>query len=206
MPLSFKLFGWPARPPDAVEKLIVGLGNPGPGYAHNRHNAGFQVVNLLAQTHGLTFDRQRAKGLLALGQIVGREVALLKPQTYMNLSGEAVAGAARFYRVSPGDILVIYDDLDLPLGHLRLRPGGGSGGHKGMHSVIADLGTEEFPRLRIGVGRPNHGDPVDYLLSDFAPGELPAMEETYNAAAATVELYLQKGLAAAMDWCNQQWN
>jgi PTH1 family peptidyl-tRNA hydrolase len=203
MPLSFKLFGRPVRSPGTVEKLIVGLGNPGPEYAHNRHNAGFQVVDLLAQAHGLAFDRQQAKGLLSGGRIMGHEVILLKPQTYMNLSGEAVAGAARFYRVSPADILVIYDDLDLPLGGLRLRPGGGSGGHKGMCSVIASLGTEDFPRLRVGVGRPAHGDPVDYLLSDFAPGELPVMKETYNAAAATVELYLQKGLAAAMNWCNQ---
>jgi PTH1 family peptidyl-tRNA hydrolase len=203
MPLSFKLFGRPAHPPDAVGKLIVGLGNPGPGYAHNRHNAGFQVVSLLAQAHGLNFDSQRAKGLLASGQVAGRRVILLKPQTYMNLSGEAVAGVARFYQVSPGDILVIYDDLDLPLGHLRLRPDGGSGGHKGMLSVIAELDSEKFPRLRIGIGRPSYGDPVDYLLSDFAAGELPVMEEAYTAAVATVELYLQKGLAAAMNWCNQ---
>jgi PTH1 family peptidyl-tRNA hydrolase len=205
MPLSFKLFGRPASLPGTVEKLVVGLGNPGSDYVRNRHNAGFQVVDLLARTQGLTFDLQRAKGLLASGQIMGRQVVLLKPQTYMNLSGQAVAGVARFYQVSPGDILVIYDDLDMPLGRLRLRPDGGSGGHKGMLSIIASLETEQFPRLRIGVGRPAHDDPVDYLLSDFAADELPVMEEAYTAAVATVELYLQKGLAAAMNWCNQLW-
>lgn len=207
MPLSFKLFGRSEdRSPGAVEKLIVGLGNPGPKYAHNRHNVGFHVLDLLARTYDLSFDRQQAKGLLSVGRIAGHKVILLKPQTYMNLSGGAVAGVAHFYRVTPGDVLVVYDDIDLPLGRLRMRPAGGSGGHNGMNSIIASLGMEEFPRLRVGVGRPSCGDPVDYLLHDFAADELAVMEESYTAAAATVELYLKEGLEAAMNWCNRKWD
>jgi PTH1 family peptidyl-tRNA hydrolase len=203
MPLSFKLFRPHPRASASVEKLIVGLGNPGRSYARNRHNTGFQVVDRLAMAHSLAFDQQKSRGLLALGRIADHYVAILKPQTYMNLSGQAVTEVARFYKVPIQDILVIYDDLDLPLGQLRLRPSGGTGGHNGVASIIAALGSQDFPHLRVGIGRPSHGDPVDYVLSDFTADELPFIEAAFGDAVAAIELYLREGLEAAMNRYNQ---
>jgi len=134
--------------------------------------------------------------------MAGLTVILAKPQTFMNLSGEAVERLARSYNVPPENILVIYDDLDLPLGKIRLRPRGGSGGHKGVNSVIEHLGTNAFPRLRVGIGRPAHGDPVDYVLDDFAPHERMAMEEAYERAVSAVELWLTQDIVAAMNRYN----
>jgi PTH1 family peptidyl-tRNA hydrolase len=140
--------------------------------------------------------------MLAKGEIAGLKVVLAKPQTFMNLSGEAVARLSRFYRLPPESILVIYDDLDLPVGKIRLRPEGGSGGHKGMKSIIEHLGTESFPRLRVGIGRPTHGDPAEYVLSNFAPDERMAIEEACQRAVAAVELWVAKGIEAAMNRYN----
>lgn len=185
-----------------IARLVIGLGNPGRKYASNRHNVGFQCVDRLAEARGLLFSRRKHKALLAQGEIAGLKVILAKPQTFMNLSGEAVKRLARFYKVPPGDILVIYDDLDLPLGKIRLRPDGGPGGHKGMKSIIAHLGTNGFPRLRMGIGRPSHGDPVDYVLGDFAPDERIAIDEAYERAISAVELWLTEGIEAAMNQYN----
>jgi len=162
---------WRRRGEPNIERLIVGLGNPGRKYADNRHNVGFQCLDRLAEAWGLSFSRQKHKALLAQGQIAGLKVILAKPHTFMNLSGEAMERMARFYKVPPENILVIYDDLDLPVGRIRLRPEGGSGGHKGMQSIIEHLGSNGFPRLRVGIGRPTHGDPVDYVLGDFTLDE-----------------------------------
>jgi len=185
-----------------VEKLIVGLGNPGRQYAHNRHNVGFQCLDRLAQARGLSFAQRRAKASLVLGKIADVGVVLAKPLTYMNLSGQAVGQLVSFYKLSLEDILVIYDDLDLPLGTIRLRPEGGSGGHKGMRSIIEALGSQAFPRLRVGIGRPLDNDAVSYVLSDFTADEQITLESAYEKVVAAVELFLREGIEAAMNAYN----
>ena len=185
---------WWQRGEPGIDRLIVGLGNPGREYAGNRHNVGFQCLDRLAAAWGLSFSRRKHKSLLAEGQLAGRRVILAKPQTFMNLSGQAVERLVRFYQLPPENILVIYDDLDLPMGKIRLRPKGGSGGHRGMKSIIEHLGTDNFPRLRVGIGRPTHGDPVDYVLSDFTSDQRIAMEEVYGRVVSAVELWLVEGL------------
>lgn len=183
--------------------FIVGLGNPGREYAGNRHNAGFQCIDRLAEAHGISFTRRQARARVAQGEISGHRVLLVKPQTFMNASGEAVGQLVRFYKIAPADVLVLYDDLDLPLGKIRLRPDGGAGGHKGMNSVIQHLGTEDFPRLRLGIGRPpGQMDPVDYVLSDFTVGERADMELAFERAVAAIECFLGEGIDAAMNAFN----
>jgi len=194
---------WWQRGEPGIDRLVIGLGNPGRKYAGNRHNVGFQCLDRLAAAWGLSFSRRKHKALLAEGEIAGRKVILAKPQTFMNLSGQAVERLVRFYRLPPENILVIYDDLDLPLGKIRLRPKGGAGGHKGMKSIIEHLGTQDFPRLRVGIGRPAHGDPVDYVLSDFTLDQRIVMEEVYGRVIAAVELWLTEGIEAAMNRYNQ---
>src|ERR671933_2453806 len=159
----------------SLDLLVVGLGNPGREYERNRHNVGRMVVDELARRHGGSW-RGKFSGQLADVRIDGHRVALLKPETYMNESGRAVAAAARFYKLAPESILVVHDDGDLDLGRLQVRRGGGLAGHNGLRSVAQHLGTPEFLRLRIGVGRPERGDPrplADYVLSDFEPHEDP---------------------------------
>jgi len=192
---------WRRGEPD-IERLIVGLGNPGRKYAGHRHNVGFQCLDRLAEAWGLSFSRRKHKALLAQGQIAGLKAILAKPQTFMNLSGQAVERMAHFYKVLPENILVIYDDLDLPVGRIRLRPEGGSGGHKGMKSIIEHLGSNGFPRLRVGIGRPTHGDPVDYVLGDFTLDEQIAIDDAYERVVSAVELWLAEGIAAAMNRYN----
>ena len=187
---------------EPVEKLIVGLGNPGRKYARNRHNVGFQCLDRLAQAHGLSFTQRRAKASLALGKIADVGVVLARPLTYMNLSGQAVRQLVSFYQLPLEDILVICDDLDLPLGTIRLRPEGGSGGHKGMRSIIEALGSQAFPRLRVGIGRPPGNDAVSYVLSDFTADEQITLESVYEKVVAAVELFLWEGIEAAMNVYN----
>ncbi len=183
--------------------MIVGLGNPGPRYERNRHNVGFQVVDALAAGHGLTFDKRQFKALLAQGTIQGRRVLLVKPQTYMNLSGEAVQPLAHYYKVELSHLMVVFDDMDLPLGTLRLRPFGGAGGHKGMKSIIARLGSQRFPRLRIGIGRPpGRMDPAAYVLQDFTAEEEAIMAQVRERAVQALETWLDRGLDAAMNAFN----
>jgi len=184
--------------------LIVGLGNPGPKYAANRHNVGFHCLDWLAAAHDLTFDRRQKKAHVALDSIHGRRVVLAKPQTFMNESGRAAVPLARFYKAPPERMLVVYDDLDLPLGALRLRPEGSSGGHKGMRSIIEQLGGRDFPRLRIGIGRPpGRMDPAAYVLQDFSAQERPLLEETLERAVAAIETWLMEGIETAMNRYNQ---
>jgi PTH1 family peptidyl-tRNA hydrolase len=192
----------PGTRDEPVEKLIVGLGNPGRKYAHNRHNVGFQCLDRLAQAHGLSFTQRRAKASLAAGKIADVRVVLAKPLTYMNLSGQAVRPLVSFYKLSLEDILVIHDDLDLSLGTTRLRPEGGSGGHKGMRSIIEALGSQAFPRLRVGIGRPPGNDAVSYVLSDFTADEQITLESVYERVMAAVELFLREGIEAAMNAYN----
>lgn len=206
MPISFPLFGRSKKEKDSgpVEWLIVGLGNPGQKYLETRHNAGWHLLDTIVRDYGgFRFDEKRNKGLLARGELAGVKVALFKPQTYMNLSGEAVAPLARFYKVPPECILVAYDDLDLPLAALRLRSKGGAGGHNGMRSVIQHLGTQDFPRIRLGVGRPPGQMPGKaFLLQKFKPDEWEAMVATYERGAKAVAAIVTEGLDIAMNQYN----
>ncbi|MFW6115725.1 MAG: aminoacyl-tRNA hydrolase [Chloroflexota bacterium] len=184
--------------------LVAGLGNPGPKYADNRHNVGFRCVERVASAHGLSFDRRQKRARVALGTILQRSVILAKPQTYMNKSGYAVGSLVHFYRVPMERILVVYDDLDLPLGTIRLRPSGGTGGHRGMRSIINQLGRQDFPRLRIGIGRPpGRMDPADYVLQDFSADEEELVEEALEQAAGAIEAWLVEGIDEAMTRYNR---
>jgi PTH1 family peptidyl-tRNA hydrolase len=183
--------------------LVVGLGNPGREYAQTRHNVGFQIVTRLAETHGLNFSRMQNEALVATGRIGDVRVVLAKPQTWMNESGKAIGPLARFYRVEPARLLVVYDDLDIPAGTLRLRSEGGSGGHKGMRSVIERRGGQDFPRLRVGVGRPpGRMDAADYVLQPFTRDEEILMDGARDRAIAAIECFLAEGIVAAMNRFN----
>ncbi|MBN1641916.1 MAG: aminoacyl-tRNA hydrolase [Anaerolineae bacterium] len=183
--------------------IVVGLGNPGRTYAANRHNVGFHCVEALAGRHGLAFDKTQGKAKLALGRIAGRRAILVEPQTYVNSSGEAVGAVARFYKVDPQDLIVIYDDLDLPQGTIRLRPRGSSGGHNGIKSIIDVLGTQGFPRVRVGIGRPpGRMEPKDYVLQDMSAEERDRMQDVCERVAAAVETFIREGIRAAMNQYN----
>ncbi len=183
--------------------IIAGLGNPGRIHAGNRHNVGFMVVDHLAEQHGLKFDRMMHMGMVALGEIAERKVALVKPQTFMNLSGECVGPLMRFYKSTPQHVLAIYDELDLPLGQLRMRPKGSAGGHNGVKSLIVHLGTTDFPRLRVGIGRPpGRQSARSYVLEDFLPTEMPIVRDAIERAAHGVVLWLRDGLEFAMNHIN----
>ncbi|HEY73731.1 MAG TPA: aminoacyl-tRNA hydrolase [Thermoflexia bacterium] len=184
--------------------LIVGLGNPGLKYAANRHNVGFHCVRSLASAHDLTFHKKQKRARIAMGTVLGRRVIIAKPQTFMNESGRAVAALVRFYKVRLERVLVVYDDLDLPLGAVRLRPEGGTGGHKGMRSIVDHLGSQSFPRLRIGIDRPpGRMDPAAYVLQDFSMKEKPLLEETLGRAVAAIETWLGEGVEPAMSQYNR---
>ena len=184
--------------------LLVGLGNPGKEHRHNRHNVGFMAIDALAAKHGLTLGRVQNKAIVGDGRVAGRSVIMIKPQTFMNRSGDAVGPLARYYRVAPEHILVIYDDIDLPPGTVRLREKGGSGGHNGMKSIIQHLG-QDFPRLRLGVGRPSgRMPPAAYVLQDFGRDEQEVLEAMMGQAVQAVETYLVDGIELAMSRHNGQ--
>ncbi|MBN1178696.1 MAG: aminoacyl-tRNA hydrolase [Anaerolineae bacterium] len=183
--------------------LVVGLGNPGPRYARNRHNVGFLCLQRLAEVHGLTFDRNQKNARVALGALSSHRVVLAMPRTFMNESGGPVARLLQFYKLPPTRLLVIYDDLDLPPGTLRLRPDGGSGGHRGMRSIIQHVGRQDFPRLRVGIGRPpGRMDPADYVLQNFSADEQLLVEDALERAIAAIETWLVEGIDAAMNRYN----
>ena len=189
--------------------LIVGLGNPGPAYAHNRHNVGYWCINRLARLHGITL---KARRLAALGEdrIGDSDVMLVKPRTYVNNSGHAVAAARKHVPARPKQTLVIYDELDLPAGRLRIKAKGSHGGHNGLKSIAAALGSTDFPRLRIGIGRPHvDGEPVwdpdvvsVWVLSDPTPQEAKTLHDAVKRASQAVELILSEGLETAMNRYN----
>jgi PTH1 family peptidyl-tRNA hydrolase len=203
---SFPLFGRPKSEKISapVEWLIVGLGNPGSKYSQTRHNAGWHLLDTIVRDNSqFRFDESRNKSLIARGELAGVRVALIKPQTFMNLSGEAVGPIARFYKVPTDHILVAFDDLDLPTAALRLRPKGGPGGHKGMISLIQHLGTEDFPRVRLGIGRPSGQMPIEaYVLQKFNPAEWTAMVETYARGVEAVKGVITQGIDYAMNQFN----
>lgn len=184
--------------------LIVGLGNPGEEYARTRHNVGFQCLNHLARRHGLEFSGKRAHARIAEGMIAGQRVVLARPVTYMNLSGQAVSGLRSWYKIDLlEELLVVYDDMDLPFGKLRLRQRGSAGSHNGMKSIIGQLGGQEFPRLRVGIGQPQPGrDAVGYVLGRFTREEEEALPAIYEQVADAVELVLREGLITAMNRYN----
>ena len=189
-----------------VEKetfLIVGLGNPGREYRLNRHNIGFRAIDGLAQEWRIPLGNVRNKALIGQGLWGGVRVILAKPQTFMNLSGQSVTSLSRFYKIPQEKMLVIYDDLDLPLGTLRLRENGGSAGHKGMTSIIGQLGSNDFPRLRLGIGRPpGHMQVEDYVLQDFSEKEEELLSSLLDRSAEAVEIYIKNGVHAAMTQFN----
>jgi len=181
--------------------LIVGLGNPGGEYEDTRHNAGFMLVDRLSRDYSVKL-KKGGKGLWGEGRIAGEEVILLKPMTYMNLSGLAIAEVLQKHPLPPESIIAAFDDCDLPLGKVRIRKGGGSGGHRGLASLINTIGTREFPRIRLGVGRPSSGDIVDYVLSPFAPDEVPAVEEMLIRAKEAFDSIITSGIEQAMNRFN----
>lgn len=184
--------------------LIVGLGNPGREYRFNRHNAGFMLLDRFVERHGLPgFTRRQGKALITTGVLDGKGLILAKPQTFMNLSGEAVAPLVRFYQVPLERLLVCFDDIDLPVGTLRLRPEGGSSGQGGMKSIIQQLGTESFPRLRLGVGRPpGVKAAANYVLKDLRGEELEIIDGALDKAVQAVELFVKEDLVTAMNRFN----
>lgn len=186
-------------------KLIVGLGNPGPRYAHTRHNIGFLVAERLAADAGIALKRQGYQGIYGTGRLAGCEATILLPQTYMNLSGVSVAAACKSLGVPPGDLVVIHDDLDLSFGVLRLKAGGGHGGHNGIRSISEKLGDSSYLRLKFGVGRPNHpGAVADYVLSAFSGSECAGLDERISLAAEALETVLRDGLPTAMNRFNSR--
>jgi len=188
---------------EMTPRIIFGLGNPGREYAKNRHNVGYHVVDMLARAHGLSFDRRRGKSKLAIGDIDGHKVILVKPRTFMNECGQPVASVLRFFKVPLDSMLVIFDDLDLPIGRIRLRPLGGTGGHRGMSSIIKILGSNEFARLRIGIGRPpGRMDPAAYVLQDFSTQQEEEMLDVRHRAVEAVEQWLTEPVDAVMNVVN----
>ena len=191
-------------------KLIVGLGNPGRGYAHNRHNIGFMCLNHFARRQGIRFDKRQGKARTGIGEVAGNIVILAKPQTFVNLSGQSVSRLVRKFDIGPGDLFVIHDDLDLSLGKIRIRHGGSSGGHKGVSSIIASLGSQDFTRLRVGVGRPAATedslqpgeDIISYVLSNFTPEEQQIVTQVVPRVSEAILCLLTEGLASAMNRYN----
>jgi peptidyl-tRNA hydrolase, PTH1 family len=180
--------------------LIVGLGNPGQQYAGNRHNVGFGVADVLAERAGARFKRDRSRAQLATGRLTGVPVILAKPMTFMNASGRPVAALRTFYKL-PGDrIVVVHDELDLPFDDIRLKLGGGDNGHNGLRSVTAALGSRDYYRIRLGIGRPpGRMDPADFVLRDFSAAERPLLPDILNRSADAAELLLERGLTAAQN-------
>ena len=192
-------------------KLIVGLGNPGRGYANNRHNVGFVCLNHFAHRQGIRFDKKQGRARIGTGEIAGSKGVVVKPQTYMNRSGRSVSLLVKKFNVSLDNLIVIHDDLDLPLGKIRIRQGCGSGGHKGVGSIITELGSQNFIRIRVGVGRPvknegatefNEGEVISYVLSDFTPDEKRTITQVIPTVSEAILCLLTEGPVVAMNRYN----
>jgi len=191
--------------------LIVGLGNPGRGYASNRHNIGFTCLNHFARAQGIRLDKKQGQARIGEGKVGGGKVVVARPQTYMNLSGQSVSRLVKKFNIDLNNLLVIHDDLDLPLGKIRIRQGGSSGGHKGVDSIITWLGSQDFLRLRVGIGRPvmppgggefSEADIIDYVLSDFTSEEKQAMARVIPRVSEAIVCLLTEGLTAVMNRYN----
>jgi PTH1 family peptidyl-tRNA hydrolase len=190
-------------------KIIIGLGNPGRGYEHNRHNIGFHCINHIGRKHSIQVKKNRCQSQVGSGMIGGEEVLLVKPKTYVNRSGDAVGKLLKEFKAKPQDVIVICDDLNLPLGKLRIRSSGSAGGHNGLKSIIASIISEDFPRIRIGIGRPlSEGElqsddaVIEHVLGDFLPDERETMKTAVNRAAEAVECLISDGITSAMNKYN----
>jgi PTH1 family peptidyl-tRNA hydrolase len=192
-------------------KLIVGLGNPGKVFAHNRHNIGYRCLNYFARLHSIRFERRQCQARVGMGEVADTKLLLAKPQGFINFSGKAAAPLVHKYNIPLNDFLVICDDLDLPPGKIRIRPRGGSGGHKGMKSIISALGSENFPRIRVGIGHPvdtegaassNNDVIVNYVLGDFTPEEEKVIKAVIPTVAEAIDCFLTQGIEMAMNKFN----
>ena len=192
-------------------KLIVGLGNPGRSYVKNRHNVGFACLRYFAKLQGIRLDRKQCLARVGTGEVAGNKVVIARPQTYMNLSGQSVSRLIKKFTTNPNDLLVIHDDLDLPLDKIRIGQGGSSGGHKGAQSIITELGSQDFIRIRVGIGRPtvtqdateiSQADIVDYVLSDFTPEEKQIIDKVIPRVSKAILCLLTEGLITAMNKYN----
>ena len=189
-----------------ITHLLVGLGNPGKQYAFTRHNAGFLCMDTVCEKYGASTDRAKFNALVGEATIAGARVLIMRPQTFMNASGEAVAAAAGFYKIDPARIIVCSDDVSLDVGGMRVRGKGSDGGQKGLRSIIAELGTDAFPRIRFGVGKKPHPDydMADWVLSTFAPSELEKLRALFPDACVGIEHLIRGNLDAAMQACNRK--
>lgn len=185
-------------------KLIVGLGNPGKEYEKTRHNAGFRVIESLAKDIGVEINQKKFKALIAITRISGKQVLLMKPQTYMNLSGEAVFEAMKFYQIDNKDILIIYDDLDLPIGKIRLREKGSAGGQNGMKNIIAHLHSQEFNRIRVGIGKDERIPIVDWVLGKIGKDEIKEHEESIVLASEAAKFSITHSFTDTMSHFNKK--
>ena len=184
-------------------RLFVGLGNPGARYDETPHNAGFVAIDRFARKHRLPAFVPKFSGEFARGKVLGEDVAVLKPQTFMNLSGESVGAARRYLPIETHDILVVFDEMDIPSGKLRLRPSGGHGGHNGLRSIIEALGSSDFPRIRVGIGRPRAGqEPTGHLLGKVHPDERTRLSGTIDLAVEALEMAIADGFERAMNRFN----
>lgn len=185
-------------------KLIVGLGNPGPKYLWTRHNAGFIVLDRFAHLAGIAVSKKSFSGLYGEGDFKGQRILLLKPQTFMNLSGRSVADALRFHKLEPADLLIIHDELDIPFGQIKFKENGGHGGHNGLRSLHQLLGGGNYPRLRVGIGRPLHGDMADYVLTNFAKEEMATLPHVIDGIVDGLEMFITEGLPKTMSLYNNK--
>lgn len=184
--------------------IIAGLGNPGPKYQWTRHNAGFLFLDRIANLEGLSVSRKQFSGFTADWERKGKRIVLLKPQTFMNLSGRSIMPALQFYKLKPANLIVAHDEIDLPLGTARLKQGGGHGGQNGLRSIMEQLGNGDFLRLRLGVGRPLHGDAADHVLGAFTPQEMEIFARTLDGALEMLETALDEGVPKAMSLFNNK--
>ena len=183
--------------------LIAGLGNPGKDYRHTRHNIGFMVIDHLSNELKIPVKKVKQKSLIGIGKLDNKEILLVKPQTFMNNSGESIAPLMRYYKVPHQNLMVIHDDLDIPFGIIRIRPTGGTSGQKGMKSIIEKIGSQEFPRIRMGIGRPpGHMDPVDFVLENFSKDQLSILENILEDATNAIKTFIIDGLNKAMNTYN----
>lgn len=185
-------------------RLIIGLGNPGPKYQWTRHNAGFMVLDHLSRVMGVAVAKKSFSGLYGEGTWHGDRLLLLKPQTFMNLSGRSAAEALRFHKLTPSDLIVIHDDLDIPFGRVKIKEGGGHGGHNGLRSLMQELGGGDFVRIRVGVGRPVRGDAADYVLANFSPAEMAGLPTLLDGVVDLLGELVTNGIPRTMSLYNNK--
>ena len=184
-------------------QIIVGLGNPGNRYSHTRHNVGFRCIDLMARRWGISLSERRAKAVLGRGHHLGQEVVLAKPRTFMNNSGEGVSYLLTRFGAKPADLVVVYDEMDLPVGRMRIRPGGSPAGHNGIRSIINELRTPDFARIRVGIGHPDlRGGQVSHVLNRFSEEEAPEIARVVQRVAEAVDCLLEESITVAMNRFN----